>query len=111
MWNTASESEIKVLEAFGAALAQRPIDMKAVARAREDVRNISSDEIVLETACVAASFASITKVVETTGRLSFSQKFRLKKYIRFIGMRYGSTIRLTLGVVFASMVIARYSRK
>jgi len=57
-----------VLEDFGAAMAERPIDMETVAKAREDVSEKGGFGLVVEAASTIGAFALMTSVVDTTGR-------------------------------------------
>jgi len=64
----ADNENLNVLNAFGAAFAERPIDIEAVDRLREEVRAVGGDGLVMEASTIAGAFSLMTKVVDATGR-------------------------------------------
>lgn len=55
----------QLLEDFGAAVASRPLSETALSQSRLALAN---NELVLESACTAAFFELVTKIVDATNR-------------------------------------------
>lgn len=56
------------MRAFAKSLSDRPMDMEQVALAREKVREVGGEGLLVEAACIAAGFTLMTRVVDATGR-------------------------------------------
>jgi len=56
------------LKEFGSILAQRPIDMENVSKAREIVLSTGGDGLLVEAASIVGAYALMTSVVDATGR-------------------------------------------
>lgn len=85
------EREEVVLEAFGRAMASRPLDLSEVEKARNEVRDVGGDGMVVEASAVVGGFSLTTRVVDGTGRFAdpklmkfLSRMFFVKKNIKAI---------------------------
>lgn len=94
------QKEVKILEAFGSAMAERPINLEELSKRREDLRLIGGDELVVEASAVVANFAHVTKIVDTTGRKHDPQLIKFLQKIFFL-RRHGSKIKYSLLTVLA----------
>lgn len=66
---TESERLLKeILEDFGKACAQRPINKEAIARCRKVVHDKGGDSLVLEGSAIVGAFSIVTRLADTTGR-------------------------------------------
>lgn len=49
-------------------MADRPLDIEALTKAREELHEVGGEGLVVESAAVVGAFSLMTKVVHSTGR-------------------------------------------
>lgn len=49
-------------------MAQRPLDMEAVKKVREEVRKVGGEALIIEASTIVGAFGLMTCVVDSTGR-------------------------------------------
>lgn len=60
----------ELLENFGAAMADRPLDMDKVSSLREKILIAGGEELLVESGTIVGQFSMVTKCVDATGRLA-----------------------------------------
>ena len=94
------------MEAFARAMASRPMDLSVVEKARDGVREVGGDGMVVEASAVVGGFTLTTRVVDGTGRFADPKLMKFLSRMFFVKKNM-KVIKLSVLVGVVALVVAR----
>ena len=90
-------------------MAARPLDLSAVEKARDEVREVGGDGMVVEASAVVGGFALTTRVVDSTGRFADPKLMKFLSRLFFVKKNM-KLMKFSVLVGFFAIVVNRWRK-